>query len=139
MHTDVDLTLFPFGALSPSTPRSRPVLSFDYSTAQHHGSTLVPILSDLDDSQPRQAPLRVSRYSATVFGFRINFHLHATRISADSICLISGAASDASSIANIALAHQLYLSGSRHRLSASSLLQRLLQPPQQQEPRVLLL
>ena len=109
MHTDVDLTLFPFGALSPSTPRSRPFLPFDYSTAQHHGSTLVPILSNLDDSQPQQAPLRVSRYSATVFGFRINFLLHAMRISADSICLISGAASDTSSIANIALAHQLYL------------------------------
>ena len=109
MHTDVDLTLFPFGALSPSTPRSRPFLPFDYSTAQHHGSTLVTILAGLGDSQPLQAPLRVIRSTATVFGIKLNFLLHAMRISADSICLISGAASDASSIANIALAHQLYL------------------------------
>ena len=87
MHKDVALTLSPFGALSPSSLRSRPVLSFDYDTAQHHGSTLVPILSDLDDSQPRQAPLRVSRFSATVFGIKLNFLLHAGRISGDTISL----------------------------------------------------
>ena len=109
MHKDVALTLSPFGALSPSSLRSRPVLSFDYDTAQHHGSTLVTILAGLGDSQPLQAPLRVARFSATVFGIKLNFLLHAMRISADSICLISGATSAASNIANIALAHQLYL------------------------------